>query len=148
MKADIYLAGGFYADNWQEKVKRAFPPARQEYSYINFLDPKEKERSPKNKQAQKDAFSSPNAYTAWDLAAIDKSNIVFAYIDKENPAAGVIAEIGYAVGKGKVVILVIDLDHVYFKDRYFDFLRNMPGVVHFKTLEEGIAYTQAYLQVM
>ena len=139
----IYLAGGFYADNWHKKVttgiKDVFPNAV-------IYNPKDKERNEENEIITK-AFSDPKVYTTWDLMAIDNSEYVFAYIDKGNPAIGTTAEIGYAVGKGKKIVLVTDpveegeeAEKRYHKDRYFDFLRNMPNVVSFKSLDDGILY--------
>lgn len=152
----IYLAGGFYADNWQDKVEKGI---QQKISFdkdtpvsctghsVKFHNPKSKERGTEPSEAQQAAFKNPKAYTLWDLTAIDDSDLVFAYIDQGNPAVGVIAEIGYAVGKGIGVVLVIDENHERIKDRYFDFLRNMPNVVSFYSLDEGIAYTNAILEL-
>lgn len=151
----IYLAGGFYADNWQEKVKINFIASTKignglfEYHLENkekviFFDPKQKERGENNSELQKQIFSNPKTYTFWDLNAIDESDIVFAFIDKNNPALGVIAEVGYAVGKNKTVILIIEENHNIHKDRYFDFLRNMVKV-DFKTLEEGIEFLKTII---
>lgn len=144
----VYLAGGFYADNWQDKVIRSFPNMLTNKISVSFYNPKTKERNEDNEIVRK-AFSNPKAYTTWDLKAIDLSDYVFAYIDRTNPAVGVIAEIGYAVGMGKKVVLVTDTEDEtsYHKDRYFDFIRNMPNVVSFYDLKDGVVYISEIIEL-
>lgn len=77
----VYLAGGMRS-NWQDKVKKAFPG-------IMFLDPRDH-------GAKEEA-----AYTAWDLTGVELADIVFGYIEKDNPnGAGLALEFGYAAKAG------------------------------------------------
>ena len=115
----VYLCGGFHS-NWHEQVERGVT------EFFQFYNPKDKE------------MSRPEEYWPWDLQAIRKCDIVFAYFEKwckEKCGAGAIAEFGYAVGQNKLVILVNEVDH-----RYFTQLKHWPNVVYFEKLEEGIRY--------
>ena len=78
---------------------------------------------------------TPNQYTEWDLFYIDKSDIVFAYMEKDNPSGfGLCLEIGYARAKGKLVIFVNESDN-----RYLSIVGAASNVV-FHSLSEGISY--------
>lgn len=140
----VYLAGGFYANNWQDEVTDYFLNKN-----IIFFNPKIKERNENNDVINK-LFSNPKNYTTWDLRAIDESDVVFAYIDRGNPAIGVTAEIGYAVGKGIPVVFVLD-DEIegesYHKHRYFDFLKNMPLVNDFNKISDGCLFLSSLLEL-
>lgn len=159
MKKNVYLAGGFYAKvgdiDWQEYVTNIFYNGFEEgiveVSGVKLLNPKEKEKHRVGVNDERyDIFKESYVHTTWDLQAIKSSNIVFAYIDKGNPAIGVVAEIGYAVGLGKPVILVTDpeTEDSYHKDRYFNFLRNMPNVVHFTSIDNGVVYLQEVCSII
>lgn len=142
MKKTIYLAGGFYANNWQTIVQQAL-----EGFDVDFLNPKEKERGEETSEIQKQIFSSPNVYTFWDLNAIERSDIVFVFIDKDNPAIGSLVELGYAKGLCKTVITVIERgreDVQQSKDRYFDFAR-YTAHVNFDELQQGIEFLKTIL---
>lgn len=144
----IYLAGGFYADDWQKKVinevEKSVCGKEHLIDRVKFFNPKTKGfREPEKYES---ALNEPSVYTNLDLFAIEKSDVVFAYIDKNNPAVGVIAEVGYSVASGKKVILVIEKDHVYFKDRYFDFLRSMK-TLNASNLQDGIYILLALLNL-
>lgn len=137
----IYLAGGFYADNWQEKVKNAFSDAQKTFS-VRFLDPKEKERNLNGEKS--DLFKSSKTYTFWDKQAIWRSDIMFSYIDKGNPAIGTLVEIGLAKGFGKMVVLVVEPNHEIHKDKYFDFPKEIADA-HFDNLEDGINFLKTLI---
>ena len=128
----VYLAGGFHSD-WQEKVIEAIN--KMQISNVEFRDPKENAKG-------KDLM--PLTYVTWDSIAIRESEIVFVYIEKTNPAVGVLVEIGYAKGLGKKVICVIEPGHNSIKDRYFDFPRYLSDV-YFSKLEDGIEYLKSIL---
>ena len=118
----VYLCGGFHS-NWHEQVERGVSAVKY---LFRFYNPKDKE------------MVRPEEYWPWDLQAIRKSDIVFAYFEKwckEKCGAGAISEFGYAVGQNKLVILVNEVDH-----RYFTQLKYWPNVVYFEKLEDGIAY--------
>lgn len=137
----VYLAGGFRTD-WQETVKMEC----QGLEAVQFLDPKEKERGAESPKI----FQQPNVYTNWDLLAIEQSDVVFAYVENTNPAVGVIAEIGFATGRRIPVIFVKDPEDTssYFKDKYFDFVRNMPQVMSFNNLSDGIDCLNSIHQIL
>jgi len=83
----IYLSGGMRGD-WQDRVMAACPGH-------DYLDP----RSHK--------LTDPAAYTAWDLDAVRRSDLVFAYMAADNPSGyGLALEVGYAIGLGIPVLLV------------------------------------------
>lgn len=137
----VYLAGGFYADNWQGKVRTTLFPEINT-NKVFFFDPKEKERNLSGDKSS--LFKEPKAYTFWDINAINKSDIIFIYIDKGNPALGTLVELGYAKGKGKTVILVVESNHEIHKDRYFDFGKALADV-NFPSLEDGINFLKTLL---
>lgn len=83
----VYLAGGMH-NNWRETIKTQCPGAI-------YFDP----TMPK--------LQNPADYTAWDLAAVAACDLVFAYMDHDNPSGyGMSLEIGYALASKKPVILV------------------------------------------
>jgi nucleoside 2-deoxyribosyltransferase len=87
-RATVYLAGGMHSD-WREQVKMGVQHT------VNFFDP------------CTHGFKSEDAYTFWDIQAIRKSDIVFAYMEPDNPSGvGLAFEIGYAVALGRSVIFV------------------------------------------
>lgn len=136
----VYLAGGFRS-GWQEKIKRD-TQGRDAYGNVwpNFLfeDPFEVERG---EFAEKKEWTAKE-YTKLDLHMIRRSDIVFAYLEKDNPGLGTIAEIGYAIGIGKTVILVCEKSEVH-EDRYLDFTREL-ATITFDNLEDGITYLKTF----
>lgn len=142
MRKSVYLAGGFRSD-WQEKVIKSFSSVVEGIDYdnriISFYNPKTKTINNDLKVQEKinKIFANSKNYVNWDLQAIDNSEVVFAYIERSNPAVGVMFEIGYAIAKGIKVILVIEENHELFKDRYFDILRER-SFYNVTTLEDGI----------
>src|SRR5262245_9766764 len=84
----VYLAGGFRT-KWRDRVRRL-------EGFI-FLDPSQHHlREPRN-------------YTAWDLDAIRRADVVLAYLEKENPGGYALAlEVGYAKALNKRVLFVED----------------------------------------
>jgi hypothetical protein len=83
----IYLAGGM-KNPWRDKVKARFPNAV-------FLDP------------TKHGLLDERQYTIWDLSAIARSEIVFGYMDADNPSGfELLFEMGYAFAHNKLMIFV------------------------------------------
>lgn len=120
----VYLAGGFKSD-WRDKVKSL--------TGFDFVDPKEKEFGGEWGLAE---------IGAWDISQIRWSDVVFAYMEKTNPSGfGLACEIGYAYGKEKCVILVLERGHETHKDKYLDFLRNV-ATITFDTLDDGIKFLE------
>lgn len=84
----VYLAGGFRS-GWQNQVKADLG------GLVEFVDP------------SKHGINTTKNYTAWDLAAVDSCDLVFAFLEQSNPGGYALAlEIGYAKGQGKTVIYV------------------------------------------
>lgn len=120
-----YLAGGFRS-GWQDTVIR-------EVAGLLYIDPRTSH------------LTDVNAYTAWDCAALDQSEMLFAYAESDNPGAWNLAfEIGYARAKG-IPIIYVDarspVDAVF--ERYSGMLRSS-ALTCVATLEEGIAVLVAF----
>lgn len=118
----VYLAGGHYS-GWQDTVKK-------QVTGFRYLDPRSH------------GISDPASYTAWDLSAIAASQLVFAFLEDDNPGGfGLALEVGYAKGIGKRVILV-DEKSLAAKTRgdraYLEMVRAAADDTY-ETLEEGIA---------
>lgn len=83
----VYLAGGVHS-GWQERVKAAVPDC-------HYIDPAQS------------GLKSPAQYSFWDMAAIERADLIFAYLEADNPfCLGAAFEIGYGLGLGKKVVLV------------------------------------------
>jgi nucleoside 2-deoxyribosyltransferase len=84
----VYLSGGMSTgNNWQDVVKK-------QCSRFNFVDPRTH------------GLLNPKEYTEWDLNGVEKSDIVFAFMDKDNPSGfGLSLEVGYAKGLNKIIIM-------------------------------------------
>jgi nucleoside 2-deoxyribosyltransferase len=105
----IYLAGGM-RDGWQE----LFSELLKEHE---LLDPR--------------SWSDPDpaVYTARDLEAIRRCDVVLAYMSSSNPSGfGMSVEIGFAYGLGKKIVFV---DHIKndWRSQYFGMHRQMADVV-------------------
>ncbi len=84
----VYLAGGMRS-NWQDKVKQACK------GLAIFIDPREH------------GLGAETAYTAWDLSGVAAADIVFGYIEKDNPnGAGLALEFGAAYQAQKHILYV------------------------------------------
>lgn len=83
----IYLAGGMRS-NWQDMVKSVLSEAYAKP--VLYLDPRQH------------GSRDENLYTSWDLAAVEASNILFVYLEKDNPGGhGLALEIGFALGMAR-----------------------------------------------
>jgi len=114
----IYLAGGMKS-GWQDVVKKALPG-------ISFIDPRDH------------PFTTEAEYTSWDLSMLDKSDIVFAFLEKSNPGGqGLCVEVGFACKKGIPVVFVEEPgrpDH-----RYLGMVRAISSY-NSDSLEKGIEH--------
>lgn len=98
----VYLAGGMKS-GWQDRVKEAVPG-------VIFVDPREH------------ALKDEQGYTAWDLAGVELADVVFGYIEKDNPGgAGLAVEFGWGARAGKALVLVEQSG--YAQERYFGMVR-------------------------
>jgi nucleoside 2-deoxyribosyltransferase len=114
----VYLSGGFHSD-WQHIVKVSCPD-------IKYIDPKI------------NGLRTPASYTLWDMMGIKECDILFAYLEEDNPSGiGLAFEIGFAKGLGKTTVLVNKKD-----DKYTAILE-YGADVNFTTLQEGIELLKA-----
>lgn len=122
----VYLAGGFKS-RWQDSVK-------QNCHEAVFFDP------------STHGIQSPHLYTKWDLDAIAKCDVVFAYIERDNPGGYALAlEIGYAKALKKYIILVEE--HADEKrERAFAMIRETCNEVTC-VLQEGISSLQTVIMM-
>ena len=94
----VYLAGGFKS-GWQKKV----------ISHHALIDPCE---------IEKVGVWTMDKICKRDRAAIEISDILFAYLEKDNPSGiGLSCEIGYACALKKTIILINEKE-----ENKFDFL--------------------------
>ena len=107
----VYLAGGFKS-GWQNKI--------QETKDRLIIDPSKKERT-----GEWNITIDFDRICSWDKLAIQKSDIIFSYLEKDNPSGiGLACEIGYARALGKTIILVDEK-----QEKKFDFLRGFADYV-------------------
>jgi hypothetical protein len=112
----VYLAGGMRTE-WRQIVKERCGGL----AFFQFFDPCES------------GFIDADTYTLYDLLAIDKCDVLFGYMESDNPSGiGLATEIGYAKAKGKIIIFVDEK-----KDKYFDFVKQCCNIVR-SSLDEGI----------
>ena len=124
-KQKVYLAGGMHSD-WREKIRTL--------QNVEFIDPKEKEVKRKFELQE---------YGTWDLNYIKQCDICFVYMEATNPSGfGLAVEAGYAKGKDKTVILVLETGHE--KDRYLQFLRKVSDATY-DNLDEGIDFLSSFI---
>lgn len=133
----IYLAGGMRS-NWQDTVKAALAEAYTKP--VLYLDPRQH------------GSRDENLYTSWDLAAVEASNILFVYLEKDNPDGhGLALEIGFALGMAqagaapKHVIYVEEPGHP--ASRYLGMARACADET-LSSLEDGPQALQAHLAVL
>lgn len=116
MKQKVYLAGGMHND-WRNMVYEKANP------YFVFFDP------------MWNGMPEPPLYSMWDIHWVKQCDILFVYIDKENPSGwGTMLEIGYGKASDKTIILVDETDN-----RYFKIAHHVADVV-FDNIHDGIEY--------
>ena len=94
----VYLAGGMRTP-WRDEVRNFLT-----WKDITYLDPCDHH------------LSDSAQYTIWDLAAIDRCDVLFGYMEPDNPGGqGLALEIGYARARGKIVILADRSDNKYMR---------------------------------
>jgi hypothetical protein len=128
-----YLAGGMRS-GWQDQVMAALPE-------IAWLDPRSH------------GLTDEAEYTNWDVLAVMRAEIIFAYMEAENPGGhGLALEIGLAAGLNirrlegepqhhthKTIVLIDPTHH-----RYLGMARQLSAFVA-PTLEAGIAYIRTLI---
>jgi len=126
----VYLAGGMRSD-WREKVKRRCDG-------MSFISPYDKEKS---------YNMSLEEYGTWDIHFLRKVDIVFGYMERSNPSGiGMACELGYAHGRDKTVILVLEEESDHFEDRYLRFMEKVSSIT-FSKLNEGIQFLNTFESV-
>ena len=124
METKVYLSGGMNASNWQDEVINA--TGKQGYVFYN---------------PRLHNLAQSKEYTIWDLFYIKNCDIVFAYMQHDNPSGyGLTLEVGYAAALNKAIILVDERSEsdVNFKG-YFEIVRQSSSIV-FDNLEDGIKF--------
>lgn len=123
----IYLAGGL-RDPWRKMVK-----VNASYPDVKYLDPNEHERN------------IPSQYTNIDLHMIDSSDLVFGYLEEENPGGyNTIFELGYAIGKGIPIIFINEKSDW---DKYVGMIKES-SLFYTNWFEEGIGFLNRYLRII
>jgi nucleoside 2-deoxyribosyltransferase len=113
----VYLAGGFKS-GWQKNV----------VTYHKIIDPSIKDET----------GWTINQIGKWDKNGIQKSDILFAYMERTNPSGfGLSCEIGYAHALGKIVVLVLEKNHEKHSDRSLEFLTCFTDYV-FDNFHDGL----------
>lgn len=129
----IYLAEGMRS-NWQDQVMNI---KRYPDQTMTFYDPR-------NKNVENERKLSLEEYGTWDLHYIKQCDIVFGYMERDNPSGvGMACELGYAFCIGKTVITVIESGNLHQEDRYIQFMKKVSHIT-FDTLEEGIEYLKTF----
>lgn len=124
METKVYLAGGMNESNWQQKVI-------DDIGKNNFVFYNPREHS----------LTNSKEYTFWDLFYVKQADILFAYMQSDNPSGiGLTLEIGYARAMDKSIILVDERSKIddVFASR-FEIVRESSTVV-FDNLKEGIDF--------
>lgn len=122
----IYLAGGMKS-GWQNTV-------------INKLKDRCVCFNPQDHR-----LNNAKEYTIWDLHFVNQADIIFAYLEKENPSGfGLTLEIGYAKALNKTIILVDErsrFDSSF--ANYFKIVSESANVV-FDDFESGLDYLERF----
>ena len=74
METKIYLAGGMNDVDWQKKVINSFEGLDNQKAKFVFYNPREH------------MLTESREYTIWDLFYVRKCDILFAYMQKNNPS--------------------------------------------------------------
>ena len=117
-KPTVYLAGDTQS-GWQTRVCKAIQD-------IQLLDP------------SKQDLADPKQLTRWGFQAIRKSDVVLAYLEKEDQNGHALAlELGYAKALGKTILLV--QEHGPEHDKYSQAVREVADFC-FDSLGEAVSY--------
>lgn len=125
-KVKIYLAGGMKS-GWQDRVINKFSDR-----CIIF-----------NPQDHK--LNCAKEYTIWDLHFVSRADVIFGYLEKDNPSGfGLAVEIGYARALNKTIILVDEKSNTDPSfSIYFKIVRETSDIV-FGDFESGLNYLERF----
>ncbi len=124
MNIKVFLSGGMNESNWQQEVINAV--GKEGFLYFN---PREH------------LLTKSEEYTIWDLFYVNKCDIVFAYMEKNNPSGfGLTLEIGYAAALGKQIILIDEKSSIDAEfEQKFRIVREASSIV-FEKFSDGIMF--------
>jgi len=125
-KEKIYLAGGMKS-GWQDQIINKF---KDKFIFFNPCD---------------HCLSISSQYTSWDLHFLEKSDIIFAYLEKDNPSGyGLALEVGFAKASNKTIILV-DERSIFDEEFAYRFriIRDSASLV-FDDLESGLKFLDRF----
>lgn len=125
-KVKVYLAGGMKS-GWQDNIIERF---KNKLFFFNPIDHK---------------LDKSKEYTVWDLHFVKESDILFAYMEKDNPSGfGLTLEIGFAKALNKTIILVDERskNDIQFSN-YFKIVRESASVV-FEDFQSGLNYIERF----
>jgi nucleoside 2-deoxyribosyltransferase len=127
METKVYLSGGMNNSNWQQLVIDEIGGT----GYV-FYNPREHN------------LSHSREYTIWDLFYVKNCDVVFAYMQKDNPSGyGLTLEIGYATALGKPIVLIDERSNEDEKfKKYFEIVRESSSIV-FNNLHDGINFLKS-----
>ena len=128
-KPKVYLSGGFKS-NWQEKVITALG------NRCTFFNPRAHQ------------LESDKEYWVWDIHFVKECDIVFAYMEANNPSGfGLTFEIGLAYALNKTIILIDEKSNVDKNfNRYFKIVSNSTQIF-FDSLDEGINFLNKFTTI-
>jgi len=114
----VYLSGGMRS-GWQDTIKKACPG-------IKFIDPREH------------GLDDATKYAIWDMEGVKNSDVVFAYLEEDNPSGlGMAFEVGYGLALGKTIIFVCEK-----QDRYASIIL-FGATVTFAEFSAGIEFLKS-----
>ena len=123
----VYLAGGL-RDPWRKTVKMS-----ANYPDVKYLNPNNHE------------LNIPSQYTNMDLHMINNSDLVFGYLEKDNPGGyNTIFELGYAIGKRIPIIFVNEKPNW---DKYVGMIKES-SLFYTDIFEEGVMFLRRYLGII
>jgi nucleoside 2-deoxyribosyltransferase len=128
MITEVYLAGGMNNSDWQSRVINEVKSKE-----ILYYNPREHK------------LDNSREYTVWDLYYVKKCDILFAYMQKDNPSGiGLTLEVGYARALDKTIILIDEKSpsDPSFANR-FQIVRESASIV-FDNLEAGIDFLSKF----
>lgn len=142
---NVYLSGGFHSD-WQYRVMKACGGEA-----IRFLNPLEKEVDPNTKkwrnlsltEEEKEERDKKRLQSPWwyeDKLAIQKADVILCYLEDYRPkllGTGTVFELGMAFAQDKLVIIVNEIEHRYYREfeRLFVSFKSLDGAIeHLKKL--------------
>ncbi len=128
MTTEVYLAGGMNDSDWQSRVIKEVKS-----NDILFYNPREHQ------------LNDSIEYTVWDLYYVKKCDILFAYMQADNPSGiGLTLEVGYARALDKTIILIDERSSAdeIFATR-FKIVRESASIV-FDSLDKGMDFLSKF----